>query len=271
MFRTILVLAGLFVLITWALLKNKRRDALSYKMYMISMPQCKDRQAMFYENHNPNVPVEQVYGPDTTTPTGAREFENDVDPMYFKKSLEMYYRPELIRPNVTFFQLGAIGAQKAHVSTWRRARDAGAKYALVVEDNVKILNDDFYREVEEAIRESNDNFEMIFFHCHNRLKGSERLGRLEKVLWISGMKAYVIHVHNMQKFEKMLYPQDNHIDNKLEDLIARGARIFYKDLRHCMALDRSFPSTIQHRDHGERQFFSRQNPDMDRDSLEDGY
>ena len=64
---------------------------------------------------------------------------------------------------------------------------------------------------------------------------------------------------------------DNHVDMKHEDLIANGARIYYKDLRHCMKIDRSHQSTIGHFKHGRPEFFSRYNPAVTPKELKKGY
>ena len=64
---------------------------------------------------------------------------------------------------------------------------------------------------------------------------------------------------------------DNHVDNKTEDVIAKGARVYYKDLRRYIKIDRSGPSTIGHSDHGRREFFSRQNPTYVPDDVLWGY
>ena len=53
---------------------------------------------------------------------------------------------------------------------------------------------------------------------------------------------------------------DNHIDMKHEDLISQGARIYYKDLRHYMMIDRS---------HARQIFDSRGNPTVEVDIITD--
>jgi len=91
------------------------------------------------------------------------------------------------------------------------------------------------------------------------------------VNWISSTKCYLIHVDNMRKYHKHFYPMDNHVDMKHEDLIAKGARVYYKDLRHCMTIDRSHSSTIGHSDWDKKDFFSKRYPDATIDLLEKGY
>ena len=57
------------------------------------------------------------------------------------------------------------------------------------------------------------------------------------------------------------------VDNKMEDLIVKGARIYYKDMAHCARIDRSGASTIGHSDHDKPEFFSRRYPNVTPDKL----
>ena len=152
----------------------------------------------------------------------------------------------------------------------KKSIDDGVKYALIFEDNVVIKKYKIYDEVQKVIDTLGDNFEMCFFHCLSR-KPVEKKGDLEKVIWISSMKCYLINVKNMQKYMKYYFPIDNHVDNKTEDLISKGARVYYKDLRNCMKIDRSGASTIGHSDHGMKNYFSRQNPSLTPSDIIFGY
>jgi len=58
---------------------------------------------------------------------------------------------------------------------------------------------------------------------------------------------------------------------KHEDLIAHGARVYYKDARQHMRIDRSHKSTIGHYEHSRKEFFSRQNPSATPRDLTMGY
>jgi hypothetical protein len=58
---------------------------------------------------------------------------------------------------------------------------------------------------------------------------------------------------------------------KHEDLIAKGARIFYKDLRDYMYIDRTKKSTIGHTDWKKKKYFSKIYPQTKTDELIYGY
>ena len=261
------ILILLLVATLLALYRRQDTESYDYKCYLLTLPESTERQRKFFKSHNPNIPIEVVYGVNTKNVKTAREYEDLVDPEYFEKAIEMHYNPTVIRPDITYFNLGAIGAYMGHTGIMKNCKH---KYALVFEDNVIIKKNRLYREVQQVIDELGDNFEMCFFHCLSRIP-SEVTGDLERVVWVSSMKCYLVHIDNMKKYMKYYFPIDNHVDNKTEDIIARGARVFYKDLRHCMRIDRSGPSTIGHSDHGRKNYFSRQNPSATPRDLKYGY
>jgi len=222
------------------------------------------------QHHNPEIPIEVIYGPDTRNVKTAREFEDHIDPEYFEKAVEMHYNPQVKRPNITYFNLGAIGCFMGHMDFYKRCFDQGLKYAVIFEDNVIVKSNKLYNEIQKIIDDRGDEFEMCFFHCLSRLS-DKRDGKLEKVKWISSTKCYLVNVENMKKYTKYFLPMDNHIDMKHEDLIAKGARIYYKDMRQYMKIDRTHSSTIGHSEHGRPQYFSRNNPTATPHDVKWGY
>ena len=238
-----------------------------YRCFLLTIPESTERQRKFFKHHNSKIPIEVVYGVNTKNVKTAREYEDLVDSEYFEKAVEMHYNPSVIRPDITYFNLGAIGAYMGHTSIMKNCKH---KYALVFEDNVIIKRNQLYHEVQKVIDELGNNFEMCFFHCLSRMP-TEVNKDLEKVVWVSSMKCYLVNVENMKKYMKYYFPIDNHVDNKTEDIIARGARVYYKDLRKYMRIDRSGPSTIGHSEHGRPHYFSRQNPSATPDDVIFGY
>ena len=241
-----------------------------YKCFLLTIPSEKERQERFMKYHNPTIPIEVIYGPDTRNVKNAREFENHVDPEYFEKAVEMHYNPQVKRPDITYFNLGAIGCFMGHMDFYDRCFKQGLKYAVIFEDNVIIKSNKLYKEIQDIIDDRGDEFEMCFFHCLSRLP-DKRDGKLEKVKWISSTKCYLINVENMKKYTKYFLPMDNHVDMKHEDLIAKGARIYYKDMRRYMKIDRTHNSTIGHSEHGRPRYFSRNNPSATPDDVIFGY
>ena len=241
-----------------------------YKCFLLTIPSEKERQEKFMKYHNPTIPIEVIYGPDTRSVKTAREFENHIDPEYFEKAVEMHYNPHVKRPDITYFNLGAIGCFMGHMDFYKRCFDQGLKYAVIFEDNVIVESNKLYDEIQKIIDERGHEFEMCFFHCLSRLPDKQD-GKLEKVKWISSTKCYLVNVENMKKYTKFFLPMDNHVDMKHEDLIAKGARIYYKDMRDYMRIDRSHSSTIGHSKHGRPKFFSKNHPTATPDDVIFGY
>jgi len=241
-----------------------------YKCFLLTIPKEVKRREQFIKHHNPDIPIELIYGPDTRSVKTARQFEDMIDPEYFEKAVEMYHDPNVMRPDITYFNLGAIGCLMGHLDFYKRCFDQGIKYAVIFEDNVIVKSPQLYDEIQTIIEERGDEFEMCFFHCLSRLR-DKMDGNLEKVKWISSTKCYLVHVENMKKYVKYFLPMDNHVDMKHEDLIARGARVYYKDMRKYMKIDRTHTSTIGHSNHGRKRFFSRQYPDATPDDVIYGY
>ena len=241
-----------------------------YKCFLLTIPNATQRRKTFLKHHDPEVPIEIIYGYDTRKIKNARKFEEVIDSDYFEKAVEMHYDPSVKRPDITYFNIGAIGCFMGHLDFYKRCFKQGLKYAVIFEDNVVIKSKKLYDEIQDVIDEMGDDFEMCFFHCLSRLPDI-KTETLEKVKWISSTKCYLVNVENMKKYIKYFLPMDNHVDMKHEDLIARGARVYYKDLRKYMKIDRKHNSMIGHSEHGRPLFFSRQNPSATPHDLIYGY
>lgn len=246
---------------------NRTKREYDYKCFLLTLPESTNRREEFFKHHDPSIPIEIVHGVNTKEIKKARDYEDIIDSDYFEKAVEMHYDPKIIRPDITYFNLGAIGAYMGHTDIMKNCKH---KYALIIEDNVIIKSKNFYKEVQKVIDDLGNNFEMCFFHCLSRIP-TETKGDLERVKWVSSMKCYLINSNNMKDYMKYYFPMDNHVDNKTEDIIARGARVYYKDLRHCIQIDRTKGSTIGHSEHGRPQYFSRQNPKATLNDLKYGY
>jgi len=241
-----------------------------YKCFLLTLPTEEKRRERFMKHHSSEVPIEIIYGPDTRDIKNARKFENQIEGEYFEKAVEMHYNNKVKRPDITYFNLGAIGCFMGHLDFYKKCFEQGLKYAVIFEDNVIIKSNHLYNEIQNIIDERGDEFEMCFFHCLSRLPDKQD-GKLEKVKWISSTKCYLINVENMKNYVKYFLPMDNHIDMKHEDLIAKGARIYYKDMRWYMKIDRTHNSTIGHYQHGRPDFLSKNHPTATPRDVKYGY
>jgi hypothetical protein len=266
----LVVIILLVLVLIVAMTCRKQQTNYDYKCFLLTIKDAKTRQERFMKHFNGATPLEVIYGPNTKNVKIAREYEDIIDPEYFEKALEMHYDPLVKRPNITYFNLGAIGCFVGHMDFYRRCFEQGLKYAVIFEDNVIIKSPRLFDEIQKVIDDKGENFEMCFFHCLSRLP-EKKEGTLEKVKWISSTKCYLVNVDNMRKYEKYFYPMDNHIDMKHEDIIEKGARIYYKDAQKHMLIDRSQGSLIGHSEHGEKDFFSRHHPEATPIDVKWGY
>ena len=271
MFITILISILLLILVTFFLRRSRKNP--EYKCFLLTLETSADRRDKFLNHYGNSIPLEIIYGTDTRKLENAKKYQKIIDPTYYREALKLHYNANKTRPDITYFNLGAIGCYMGHMDFYKRCFDKNLKYAVIFEDNVVIKDTRVYREIQSVIDKKGDDFEMCFFHCLSRYPDEEKLVKdgLERVKWISSTKCYLIHVENMKKYYKHFFPIDNHVDMKHEDIIARGARVYYKDLRHCLHIDRTHNSTIGHSNWGRRKFFSKRYPTATTDVLEYGW
>lgn len=267
-----MILLILLIIILGLLLNlmNKKRN-LDYKCFLLTLKDSTRRRQNFLNHFSKDIPLEIIYGVDTKKVENAKKYEKLIDPEYYKEAIKLHYDKEEKRPDITYFDLGAIGCYMGHMDFYDRCFEQNLKYAVIFEDNVIITDPQLYNEIQYVIDDMGNDFEICFFHCLSRLPSGEIVKNLEKVNWISSTKCYLINVKNMRKYHKYFMPMDNHVDMKHEDLIAKGARIFYKDLRNYMYIDRTKRSTIGHTDWKKKKYFSKIYPQTKTDELIYGY
>lgn len=261
-----ILIVSLLILVYFTL---RREEKYQYSAYLLTIPGAVERRKRFFAHARDDiVPTQVVYGDDTRQIVNARKYEHVIEPQYFEKAVEMYYDENVRRPTMSHFNIGAIGCYFGHMDILNKAINDKVKYALIFEDNVVVKSPKLYDEVERFIKERGDSFEACFFHCLSYLPDESEK---EKVLWISSTKCYLVHVPNMAQYLPSFIPMDNHVDLKFEDIIAKGARVYYRDMRKYLTIDRSQPSMIRHRSEEDNLFFSRQYPKIPRSKLIKGY
>src|SRR5210317_1065253 len=109
----ILILLCIFILIDMRPGKATRKY--DYKCFLLTMKNQKERYERFIKSHKDDIPLEVIYGSDTRIVKNAEEFENHIDPEYYEKALEMHYYQTVKRPDITYFNMGAIGCFFGHM------------------------------------------------------------------------------------------------------------------------------------------------------------
>jgi hypothetical protein len=249
----------------------KRERSIDYKCFLMTLPTSKKRKETFLKSYDNTIPLEIIYGTDTKKIENISKFKHAVDPVYYDEAIRMHYDKSIKRPNITYMNMGAIGCYMGHMEFYKRCFKQDLKYAVIFEDNVIVKSPELYTQIQDVIDTMGDDFEMCFFHCLSRLPYHKEENDIERVKWISSTKCYLINVDNMRQYYKYFFPIDNHVDMKHEDIIAEGARVYYKDLRKYLKIDASGPSTIGHSDWGDKMHFSRQYPELSVHNLKMGY
>ncbi len=101
----------LFVIVCLLLMYTKRKkfEKYDFKCFLLAMKNEPARSEKFIRSIDKKIPLEIIYGKDTRTPKLAEKYREHVDPDYFEKAVEMYNDPDVKRPDITYFNLGAIG------------------------------------------------------------------------------------------------------------------------------------------------------------------
>src|SRR5210317_733296 len=105
-----IILILLLIAIILRTIRRLRQEGYSYKCFLLTLPKEEARTRRFMSNHNPEVPIEIIYGPDTRDVKVARKFENQIEGEYFEKALECTITPvskDLTLLTSTLARLGA--------------------------------------------------------------------------------------------------------------------------------------------------------------------
>ena len=166
MFVPILISILLLVLVTLLLRRSLRNP--EYKCFLLTMKTSADRYVNFINNYDDSIPLEIIYGTDTRKLENAKKYQKLIEPSYYREALRLHYNANKKRPDITYFNLGAIGCYMGHMEFYKRCFQQNLKYAVIFEDNVVIKDNRVYNEIQSIIDKKGDDFEMCFFHCLSR-------------------------------------------------------------------------------------------------------
>ena len=256
-FKLFLIIIIIILLIVKC--KRSKIDGLKYECFVLTLKNSK-RIDNFLYNFNTSVPLNIIYGPDTRTPEKAKVYSNLIDKEKFNLAIKMYEDENTIRPNHTYFNLGAVGCFFGHLELYRRAFEKNIDYAVIFEDNCIVTDDNLYLEINDTIKDLGNDFEICYFHTWAHIDGGKHERSDYKSLkFLMGTKCYLINVKNMQKYFKYFLPMDTHIDLQHEDIIEKGARVYYRSMNEYLSIDYQHKSFIDHRS-VKNHIFSRKYP-----------
>ena len=116
----------LLSLVIYILVESFRKQGLDtketyeYKCFLLTLPDSTERQRKFFKSHKKTIPIETVYGINTKKMINVREYEHIIEPEYFEKAIEMHYDPTVKRPDITYFNIGAVGAFLGHINIMKK-------------------------------------------------------------------------------------------------------------------------------------------------------
>ena len=190
--------------------KKFNKNKFNFYCYIISLPKSVQRRNLFFKYFNKSINHEIVYGVNTNIIKNANKFKKHVDKKYFKVALQLKHGTLQTRPNITYFNLGAIGCYMAHVGIYKKAllkyQKAVLKYqtavqdtqdiedtkstkntikelqndvdknrfVLIFEDNCLVKSDKFYFEVQEAIDDMKGKFDFVWFYTADHIDSKDQ-------------------------------------------------------------------------------------------------
>jgi len=113
------------------IIRTYKESYLKYDCFLLSLPESVERRKTFINNHDPNIPLDIVYGINTKVIENAEKFQQYIDPGYYRQAVAMHYNKSIKRPDITYFNMGAIGAYMGHINIMKKCINKGVKYALI--------------------------------------------------------------------------------------------------------------------------------------------
>ncbi len=186
-------------------------DLSDLKIYVISMPEAKDRQERTIKRLKElNVDFQFIDGVD------GRDLDVSTVELYRQKTRRYFFGKEMMGTE--------LGCFMAHMNVYKQAISDNAKYVLILEDDVDI-KDDFFPVIDEILQ-SGFSFETIRFLGHPKtIKkgcrevkkiGKYALGRIKSSP--GGGYAYMFTNHGVKKYLK--YIEDNGTYLPIDTLLA---------------------------------------------------
>jgi len=239
-------------------IKNKCGNITIDKCFLLTLKESQKRRDTFlqsYKNCKCDIPLEIIWGINTKIPENTHQYSYLISNEKYK-NMYKYDTGELVRPDHTYFNSGALGCYLGHMEFYKKCFQENLKYAIIFEDNV-ILSNNFTKELNNALKQLPYNFSVCFLHAHSSVHNIEKVcyNEIKKIKLVLGTKCYLINVESMKNFYPLFYPIQNHVDRIYERLSYEGANIYLINLP-SISLSNS-KSTINHTNviDGNKQFF----------------
>jgi GR25 family glycosyltransferase involved in LPS biosynthesis len=211
------------------------KDLTDTQIYYINLDQRKDRKEQFeaQEALATMPPVERV--------PGIHGLSVDIKK---DKRVGVNTRVQVIteyrRSHYEIHSRGAIGASLSHLKVWQEFLKSKAKYALVLEDDVK-LPPTFSVMVRDCAKDLPANWDVWILGWNHTPVDTGKNGRspFRRILHFVGAHCYIITRHAAKAFVDEVLPIETHVEHYMNNVAFLKGLSIVRDIRlHLPQMDR---------------------------------
>jgi len=211
------------------------KDLTDTKIYYINLEQRKDRKKQFeaQEALKTMPPVERVAGVHGLTVDIKKDKRVGVN-------TRVHVITEYRRSHYEIHSRGAIGASLSHFKVWQTFLKSGAKYALVLEDDVN-LPSTFSVMVKDCAKSLPAKWDVwILGWNHTPVDtGKKETSPFRRILHFVGAHCYIISREAAKIFVDEMFPIETHIEHYMSNVAFLRGLSIVRDVRlHLPQVDR---------------------------------
>lgn len=211
------------------------KDLTDTKIYYINLDQRKDRKKQFeaQEALKTMPPVERVAGIHGLTVDIKKDKRVGVN-------TRVHVITEYRRSHYEIHSRGAIGASLSHFKVWQTFLKSGAKYALVLEDDVN-LPSTFPMMVKDCAKSLPAKWDVwILGWNHTPVDtGKKETSPFRRILHFVGAHCYIISREAAKIFVDEMFPIETHIEHYMSNIAFLRGLSIVRDIRlHLPQVDR---------------------------------
>ena len=211
------------------------KDLTDTKIYYINLDQRKDRKKQFEAQDALKTmpPVERVAGIHGLTVDIKKDKRVGVN-------TRVHVITEYRRSHYEIHSRGAIGASLSHFKVWQTFLKSGAKYALVLEDDVN-LPSTFPMMVKDCAKSLPAKWDVwILGWNHTPVDtGKKETNPFRRILHFVGAHCYIISKEAAKIFVDEMFPIETHIEHYMSNIAFLRGLSIVRDIRlHLPQVDR---------------------------------
>lgn len=211
------------------------KDLTDTQIYYINLDQRKDRRGQFeaQEALRTMPPVERIAGVHGLSVDIKKDKRVGVN-------TRVHVITEYRRSHYEIHSRGAIGASLSHLKVWEAFLKSGAKYALVLEDDVK-LPPTFSMMVRDCAKDLPANWDVWILGWNHTPVDTGKNGQspFRRILHFVGAHCYIISKQAAKAFVDEAFPVETHIEHYMNNVAFLKGLSIVRDIRlHLPQMDR---------------------------------